>query len=71
MRNDWILDVLADLGEFAKRNQLDVLETELKRVHKLASDEVSGEISSVSGERCRHAESAGAGHRVHSEGQGA
>ncbi len=69
MRNDWILDVLADLGEFARRNSLAGLADELNRVRNVARIELSGNPGLVSSEGRRHAETAGTGHRDHTERQ--
>lgn len=41
MRDDWILDVLADLCEFARVNHLEDLARELLRVRQVAMVELS------------------------------
>jgi hypothetical protein len=69
--DDWILDVLADLGEFARTNRLDALALELTRVRRFAAAELSSQRIAVSVEGCRNAESARAGVGHVSERQGA
>jgi hypothetical protein len=49
MRDDWILDVLADLGEFAQANRLEALAHELSRAREVAIIELSLETVAMAG----------------------
>jgi hypothetical protein len=60
MQDDWILDVLADLGEFAQANRLDALARELARAREVAVIELSLETVAMAGGGDRGAGSAGA-----------
>lgn len=53
MRKDWILDVLADLREFASQNQLDALAEQLMTAELVACRELApgGEVAPVLGRR--------------------
>jgi hypothetical protein len=70
MRDDWILDVLADLGEFARVNQLEALARELLRARQVAMIELSAERVLISGGGDQRAGSHGAHTGNHSERQG-
>jgi hypothetical protein len=41
MADDWVLDVLADLTDFAQRNELPVLAAELERTRDIARAELA------------------------------
>lgn len=41
MRNDWIIDVLTDLEDFARANDLERLAEELHRTREIAEVELS------------------------------
>ena len=49
MRDDWILDVLSDLGEFAQANRLEALARELARAREVAVIELSLETLALAG----------------------
>ena len=70
MQDDWILDVLADLGEFARVNQLEELARELVRARQVAMVELSAGSVVVAGGGGRRAGSCGAHSGNHSERQG-
>ena len=60
MQDDWILDVLADLGEFAQANRLEALARELARAREVAMIELSLETVAIAGGGDRGAGSVGA-----------
>jgi hypothetical protein len=70
MRDDWILDVLADLCEFARVNHLDGLATELARARQVAMAELSAGVMLAAGGGDRGAGSLGAHTGNHTERQG-
>lgn len=70
MQDDWILDVLADLGEFARANHLEGLERELERARQVARVELSAGAVLVAGGGGLRAGSCGAHSGNHSERQG-
>ena len=70
MRDDWIIDVLADLCEFARANHLDGLATELKRARQIAMVELSAVDVVVAGGGDRGAGSLGAHTGNHTDRQG-
>lgn len=49
MKNDWMLDVLADLRSFADLNDMPRLSRELARVSCVARDEIQTEAVVVEG----------------------
>ena len=70
MRDDWILDVLADLGEFARVNHLEALACELVRARQVAMVELSVERVVIAGGGDQRAGSHAAHIGDHSERQG-
>ena len=70
MRDDWILDVLADLGEFARANRLEALACELLRARQVAMVELSLGDVVIAGGGDERAGSLGAHTGDHSERQG-
>ena len=52
MANEWILDVLADLSEFAHRSGLPALERQLR----VSTDVANLEIASIAGMAQEHAQ---------------
>ena len=70
MRDDWILDVLADLGEFARANHLEALARELLRARQVAMVELSLGDVVIAGGGDRRAGPHGAHTGDHPERQG-
>jgi hypothetical protein len=54
MKDDWILEVLADLKSFAEQNGLPFLAGNLEDTHKLAAIELASRLANRSGQSVPH-----------------
>jgi hypothetical protein len=70
MQDNWILDVLADLGDFARANHLEALTSALERASEVATVELSGESVLLPGGGGQGAGSLGAHRREFPERPG-
>lgn len=50
MADDWILDVLADLSDFARRNEMLLLVDELQRARVVAREELAARQARLVGD---------------------
>lgn len=65
MADNWILDVLADLGKFARKNNLTALAAQLDETSEVARAELMAASGTLAGDACRDGRFIGAHIREH------
>ncbi len=69
MKHDWMIDVLADLENYALKNGLAVVAEHLNDTKLVAATEISSLVSDGVDLAVGHAEQTGNDHRLHDAGK--